>query len=339
MKAAIWKAAGAMEIGSLPKPSIDDHEVLIKVKAAGICGTDLTIYQGKFPRERATPPMVLGHEFSGEIVEIGKSVIDYEVGDRVTADPLTSCGDCYACNNGIQHACSSLKLIGIDKNGAFAEFVKVSTDKVYRLPEALSFEEGAVIEPLAVAVHALQRARLGNDDKILIIGGGPIGILVALVAKVTGIKKILVSEIQDHRIDIIRKIGFDYIDASAYDIRDTFTDYFQAVGPDIVFEATGTARGFQQAIDITRIRGTILEVSVPKIPVELDLKRVNFAELSIVGSRVYTPDDIESAIELLPDIVDRIKNLTHVFPIEDCPDLFKKLSTGEGNLVKVILSF
>jgi threonine dehydrogenase-like Zn-dependent dehydrogenase len=362
MKAAIWTEAGSIEIGEVPVPAIGGGDLLIDVKAAGVCGTDLTIYQGKFPKDRSKPPLVLGHEFSGTVAAVGKSEASgkypgdsggagrgLEVGDRVVVDPLVSCGTCYACVMGAPHVCLSLKLIGVDIDGGFAPHVKASAARVHRLPEGLSFEEGAMVEPLAVAVHAIRRSGMKVGDRVLVTGGGPIGILAALAARSAGARALVVSEIQEFRLKLLRELGLTGFNplaggwgartgvaGGAASTRALVEEHFGGVGPDVVIELTGTEAGMQQAIDSIRFRGKIVAIGLTKGASRLDTRRVVFGEVTVTGSRVYAPVDIETSIDLIASGKVMVGALIKTFRLEEAPSLFRKMASGEGNLMKAI---
>jgi (R,R)-butanediol dehydrogenase/meso-butanediol dehydrogenase/diacetyl reductase len=367
MKAAIWTGAGSIELGEVPVPAIGGDDVLIDVKAAGVCGTDLTIYQGKFPKDRSKPPLVLGHEFSGTVAVLGKNAAagknaafgkhagadrgggrGLEAGDRVVVDPLISCGKCYACVMGAPHVCLSLKLIGVDIDGGFAPHVRASASRVHRLPEGLSFEEGAMVEPLAVAVHAIRRSGMKVGDGVLVTGGGPIGILAALAARSAGARALVVSEIQEFRLKLLRELGLTGFNplaggsgntpgaGSAGGTRELVEEHFGGVGPDVVIELTGTDAGMQQAIESVRFRGTIVAIGLTKGVTGLDTRRVVFGEVTMTGSRVYSPVDIETSIDLIASGKVNVRPLIKIFRLEEAPSLFRKMAAGEGNLMKAI---
>jgi threonine dehydrogenase-like Zn-dependent dehydrogenase len=363
MKAAVWKGAGVMELGEVPPPSIGGGEVLIDVKAAGVCGTDLTIYQGKFPKDRSRPPLVLGHEFSGTVAEVGREAASgtrdgasrdrgrvLSVGDRVVVDPLISCGTCYACLMGAPHVCLSLRLIGVDIDGGFAPRVKASAARVHPIPATMSFEEGAMVEPLAVAVHAIRRSGTAVGDRVLVTGGGPIGILAALAAKCAGARQVVVSEIQEFRLTLLGELGLTAFDPRAGaggsvgagtaggtgSARALVEEHFGGVGPDVAIELTGTEAGMQQAIDAVRFRGTIVAIGLTKGVTGLDTRRIVFGEVSMTGSRVYAPVDIETSIGLISSGRVKVGPLVRTFDLEEAPSLFRKMAAGEGNLMKAI---
>jgi threonine dehydrogenase-like Zn-dependent dehydrogenase len=179
MKAALYKDIKKVETGEIKKPEIKDKEALIKVKYAGICGTDIHIYKGLHPR--ATAPLVMSHEFSGIVEEIGTKRKDIKMGDRVVINPLISCGNCFPCREGHPHICPNLNLVGIDQNGGFAEYTKVNSDKLFKIPDALPMDLAALMEPVAVAVHAVRKSKLSLGDKVAVIGGGPIGQLISQI--------------------------------------------------------------------------------------------------------------------------------------------------------------
>ncbi|MBI9108821.1 MAG: alcohol dehydrogenase catalytic domain-containing protein [Spirochaetales bacterium] len=338
MKALVWTAADKSEIQDISKPEIADDEVLLKVKATGVCGTDLTIYKGYFPAHRAIPPMALGHEMSGEVAETGSAVEGYRKGDRVVADPLISCGHCYNCMRGLRHICTSLALFGVDSHGSFAEYVKVKADKLYPIPEGLSYKQAAVFEPLAVAVHAVRRSRLATGDTVLVVGGGPIGILIAITAQSAGARQVIVSEIQEFRLNILRELGFTVVNPMETGLEEITRNHFEGIGPEVVFEVTGTAGGFQQAIDIASYRGRIIEVGVPKGEQKMDIRKGNFGELEIIGSRVYEPVDIKTALKMLSEGRFDWDKLIKTFPLDAGPSVLKELSSGKSTVMKAIFT-
>jgi 2-desacetyl-2-hydroxyethyl bacteriochlorophyllide A dehydrogenase len=337
MKAAVWLGKDRIELQDRERPRPRGGEVLLRVKAAGICGTDLAIYQGKFDPKRCKPPLIPGHEVCGVVEEIGGGVVGWGPGDRVTVDPLVSCGYCYACLNGFPHVCASLQLLGIDRDGAFAEYSVASANRLYRLPESLDDVEGALVEPVAVAVHDVRRSGLTVGDTALVVGGGPIGLLIAMVASSAGSRRVAVSEVNDHRREMARALGFPAYSPSARDFRESVRDFFDGRGPDIVFEATGSAPGYRDAIDCVRIRGTIVQVGIAKGPIELDLRRLNFAEISVVGTRVYAPADIVAAIALFREKRVAAKNLASAHGLAECASLLAELSSGTSRTMKPVL--
>jgi 2-desacetyl-2-hydroxyethyl bacteriochlorophyllide A dehydrogenase len=338
MKALVWTGAEQSEIRDIEIPVIQADEVLLKVKATGVCGTDLTIYKGYFPAHRAIPPMALGHEMSGEIAELGTAVNGYSIGERVVADPLISCGTCYNCLKGLKHICKTLSLFGVDNNGSFAEYVKVKADRLHRIPDTLSFEKAALFEPLAVAVHAVRRSRLMTGDTVIVIGGGPIGILIAMVAETAGARTVIVSEIQESRLKLLKDYGFTTVNPAKTPADDIINNYYEEIGPEIVFEATGTAGGFQAAIDLACYRGRIMEVGVPKGEQTVDIRKGNFGELEILGSRVYEPVDIKTSLKIIDDARFDWDKLITTFPLEKGPEVLTELASGKTSLMKAVFT-
>lgn len=337
MKAAVWHGKGkiAIESRDLPEPAIG--EVLLRIRTAGICGTDLTIYQGKFDPKRCVPPLVPGHEMCGVIEKLGQGVEGWSVGERVIVDPLISCGRCYACRHGFAHVCTSLQLLGIDRDGGLAEYATAQAGRLHRLPEQVTDLEGALVEPVAVAVHNVRRAQLAIGDSALVVGGGPIGLLIAMVARCAGCSKLAISEINEHRRELAGRLGFRTYAPAAERYRERLREDFEGVGPDVVFEAAGNAAGYQSAIDSVRVRGRIVQVGIPKGPMEVDLRRLNFAEITIVGARVYAPVDIEAAIGLLAAKRIAMEGLASTHPLADCGALLAELTGGSSRLLKPVI--
>ncbi len=237
MKAAVWYDKDDIRVEEREMPSPRAGEVLIRVRAAGICGTDLMICQGKFPRSR--PPLVAGHEFVGEIVTMNDVPSDLKTGDRVAVNPLISCGRCVACRTGFPHVCEKLRLIGVDVDGAFAEYVSASWEKVYRIPANFSYEIASLTEPTAVAIHVVGRSGLRVGDSAVVLGGGPIGLLIAMMAQIAGASRIIVTEILHDRLRFAQKLAFEVIDSSKHDVSQKIRTMTEGRGVDVVFDAAG----------------------------------------------------------------------------------------------------
>jgi len=337
MKAAVWRGKEKITIESRDPPELPPGEVLLRIRTAGICGTDLTIYQGKFDPRRCVPPLVPGHEMCGVIERLGRGVEGWSVGERVVADPLIACGQCYACHHGFPHVCTSLQLLGIDRDGGFAEYAAAPAGRLHRLPEGISDVDGAIVEPVAVAVHDVRRGQLAAGDTALVVGGGPIGLLIGLVARSAGARRVAVSEINGHRREVARCLGLQTYLPTDEDFRERVRADFDGIGPDIVFDATGSAPGYQSAVESVRVRGRIVQVGIPKGAVELDLRRLNFAEITIVGTRVYEPVDIVTAIGLLAGGRVATAGFVSTHGLAECGSLLAQLSGGSSELMKPVL--
>jgi 2-desacetyl-2-hydroxyethyl bacteriochlorophyllide A dehydrogenase len=300
LKAISYQGKNVIEVVDKPIPKVTTDSVLIKVACAGICGTDLAIVAGKHPR--ATPPLVVGHEFVGTIVDLPPDALPHlQIGDRVTANPLLACGTCYVCRAGMPHVCRNLKLIGIDTDGAFAEFVLVKGGSVLKIPPDLSDVEGALIEPLAVCIHAARMSRLQIGDTVVVTGAGPIGLLMAMVAQAAGAARVIVTEVAPTRIASARRLGFTVLNAADADVAKRVLELTDRQGSDIVFEATGHPSVAPYLLELVKIRGQIVEVGVFKQPAPIDLRTLNFHEVHLIGSRVYAAEDFERAINLAAD--------------------------------------
>jgi 2-desacetyl-2-hydroxyethyl bacteriochlorophyllide A dehydrogenase len=308
--------------------------VLIKVAYAGICGSDLAIVAGKHPR--ATAPLVMGHEFAGTIAALPPGLeTGLQVGDRVTVYPLLWCGECYVCQMGLPHVCRNLRLIGIDRDGAFAEYVLAAADTLFKLPDSLTDREGALVEPLAVCIHGASMSRLQVGDTVVVTGAGPIGLLMALVARAAGAARVVMTEVAPARIKAAQDMGFTVVDAGQPDLVDRVRELTGGRGGDIVFEATGHPSVGPYLLELVRIRGQILQLGIFKEPIPIDLRALNFHEVDLIGSRVYTTEDYHRAISLAAQKkIDLSPMISEVLPLSEAVNGFR--AAQAGSTLKVI---
>lgn len=314
MRAARWMGPESIAVETLPRPEPGPGEALIQVAFGGICGTDLMIYLGKHPR--AKTPLIMCHEFVGTVADPGDSALS--PGIPVAINPLLSCGRCYPCTHGTPHICERLGLVGIDRDGGFAQYAVVPTQALCPLPESLDLRKAALIEPLAVAVHAVRVSRLRVGDTTAVLGAGPVGILTAQVARYAGASRVLVSEVSPRRLEIAHALGFDVVDVHDGSITEAVFDATGGVGVPVVFETAGVQATVTAAAMCTRAGGQILQVGMPKTPPTLDVTRLLFAEISLTPIRVYREDDVAAAIAIAASgALDLSSPVTHILPLKD----------------------
>lgn len=301
-------------------------EVQIRVAYCGICGTDLHILHGNMDH-RVTTPQAIGHEMSGTIEAVGEGV-ELTPGTNVTVMPLDWCGDCPACRAGHSHICQNLKFVGIETTGAMQELWTVPASLVIPLPDSLSLQHGALIEPLAVAAHDVRRARLTAGETALVIGGGPIGQLIALVAAQTGASVIL-AEPNEERRNFAARHGALTVDPISEDLSAIVQQETGGAGADVVFEVAGLAATALDATAHARTRGRVVMVAIHPQPVPLDLHRIFWRELEIIGARVYEREDFERAIALLnAGAIPADELISSTVSLADTAEAFATLEAG-----------
>jgi 2-desacetyl-2-hydroxyethyl bacteriochlorophyllide A dehydrogenase len=297
MRAAEYQKPHQLRVVTKNLRSLQPHEVLVDVEACGVCGTDVHIVEGS---SRSSPPVILGHEYAGRIVEVGHGVTGHVAGERVAVDPNIACGTCFYCRRGLVHLCSSLRALGVDIDGGMAEFCIVPAGQVYPLGEEMSPEVSAFVEPVSCAVHGLDRANIRAGDTVVILGGGTIGLILLQLARAGGAARTVVVEPLDHKRALATAAGATVV----CDPRtENPGEVVRTVGPegaDVVFECAGRTETALLALDLARRGGTVEFFGVcpigASIPVEPNL--VYFKELTIVGSYV-NPLTFSRAIGLL----------------------------------------
>ncbi len=316
-------------------PALPAGFMRIRPAYCGICGSDLHSYQGKHPLVH--PPIVLGHEFSGTVVEVGPEVDPKWRGRMVTAIPSLACGTCYACRRGQEHICHRLRVIGnVGAAGALAEELVVPMQNVLALPAAVNLKAGALVEPLAVAVHALRRADLVGGQA-LVIGAGPIGLLTGLAGRALGMTSVAITDVRPARLQLAAALGLHPIDAS-------LRGWQQAVGSlwddgaDAIFDCVATTVTANAALALARQGSTVVLVGVPEEPLELDAIKIQDNELDFKGSAMYRRDDFSTALRLLENRgVDVNPLITAVLPWAQVDDAFRRLVHDPGDAVKVLI--
>jgi len=322
-----------VEVGEADAKAPAAGEVRIRVAFNGICGTDLHIVQGHMDA-RVDMPATIGHEMSGVIEAVGDGV-DLAVGAPVTVMPLRWCGSCAACAAGHQHICQRLDFVGIDSPGALQELWTVPASVVVPLPEGLSLQHAALVEPLAVAVHDVRRSRLAAGETAVVIGGGPIGQLIAVVARAAGATVIL-AEPDAARRDFAAQQGAIVVDPIEGDLAAVVEERTDGAGADVVFEVAGTRGTALDATRHARTRGRVVFVAIHPEPVPVDLHRIFWRELEVLGARVYEREDFERAIELLAaGRVPADALITRVVPLDATMEAFEALLSASAMKILV----
>jgi (R,R)-butanediol dehydrogenase/meso-butanediol dehydrogenase/diacetyl reductase len=310
-------------------------QVQIQVSHCGICGTDLHIFHGKMDH-RVQRPQVLGHEMSGVITATGAGVEGYKPGDRVTVMPLDPCGNCPACQAGHSHICQRLKFIGIDVPGALQGLWTVPAHTLHRLPDTLPFDLGALIEPVAVACHDVRLGKVREGEYVVVQGGGPIGVLVALVAQSAG-ARVLLTEVNPFRVRLAAELGLRVADPRSEDVVALVEQETGGAGADAVFEVSGSAAGAELMTKLPRTRGRIIVVAIFSEAPKVDLFRFFWRELRLLGARVYEHEDFDRAIALAASGKLPLRRLiTNICPLEEVEQSMRQMERG-GEVMKILV--
>ena len=336
MKAAIWKSINNIEIEEIDIPEIENGEVLIKVAYAGICGSDITILNGKHITAR--PPVILGHEFSG-IIEESRSP-HFKKGDRVVVEPLIPCGFCKPCREGDYHVCVDLKLLGIHENGAFAEYVKADANKTYKIPDNIQLLDAALIEPFSVGLHSIDLSHMKIGETVLVAGAGPIGAITGLLALYHGARKVIISDISDFRLNLIKNSGMiSFNPTKDGSLSKYIKDHVDNNGIDIAFECAGTADSVKACLDSLGIKGKLIQIGVPKELIETDYRNMVYKEQKVTGVRVYSIGVFMRSIKFISDRNLILKNfVTDIFDLDNITEAFK-CANDKSRCLKVMIKF
>ncbi len=335
MKASFYTGNQTFEVRDVTPAEPGEGEVRVRVAYCGICGTDLHIFHGKMD-QRVGIPQTIGHEMSGVVEKTGPGVTAFRPGDRVAVRPLDWCGDCPACRAGHSHICMNLKFMGIDSVGAFQELWVVKERTLFRVPDNLSLRLAALIEPLAVACHDVRTAAIRPGETVVVLGGGPIGLLIAMVARAAG-GNVILSEINPYRIATARELGFRTVDPAGEDLKAIVEATTVGAGADVVFEVTASAAGAKTMTELVRTRGRIVAVGIYSRPPEVDMHRFFWRELRLFGARLYEEEDFRNGLELaatgkLP--LERL--ITGVLRLDEIQKAFESFN-GNAEAMKVLI--
>ena len=329
---------GEFEVREMPEHELAGNEVLLKVAACGVCGTDVHIYHGDKGSAEVVPPVVLGHELAGTVVEVGANVKSLKVGDRVAVDPNSYCGECHYCRIGKKQLCTNLYAVGVNRDGGFAEYCHVPEGQCYRLSDNVPLEFGAMAEPLACCIHGIDRAGIRAGDTVLVIGGGAIGLLMVQLAKLSGASIAILSEPVEHRRRIALEVGADaVIDPINEDLKARIRELTGIDGVDVVIECVGNTIATAQSFEAAKRGTTLLLFSVPKAGAThpLSLEQVYQKELKIVGSMI-NPDTHQRAVDLINSgRIQLAPIITHRFPVEQLKEAILMQMSSES--IKVLV--
>lgn len=335
LRRAVYMGPGRVVVEDSPAVTPDQGAVRIDVAYTGICGTDLHVIHGHMDG-RVSVPATIGHEMSGTIAALGAGVVNWRIGDHVTVLPLDPCGECPACVCDHRHLCHRLNFMGIDSTGSMQQSWVVPAATLVALPPSLSLRTAALVEPVAVAVHDVGRAGVAEDDHVLVVGGGPIGVLIALVAEHAGAHVALV-EPDSFRRGIAEDLGLTAIDPTVTDVNAWVDVWTRGTGADIAFEVSGAEGGVATAVDSLAARGRLCLVAIHPEPRAMNLHRFFWRELTLVGARLYTRADFATAIDHLSrGVISAEAMISAVVPLTESASAFSTLERG-GKVLKILI--
>jgi (R,R)-butanediol dehydrogenase/meso-butanediol dehydrogenase/diacetyl reductase len=334
MRAVVFRGIGQIEVQDVPKPELAADEVLIRVGYCGICGSDVeALHTGMYE-----PGLIIGHEFAGTIAQIGSEVTGWRVGDRVVVNDAIPCGACAPCRVGRLDGCEDLTMVGVTHDGGLAECVKVIAEGLHRLPDEVTLRQGALVEPLAVALHGVRRSRLEAGDRVLVMGAGPIGLLTLQCALLAGARSAVVTEIDRTRAELARRLGaVAVLDPSRENVGVALSGLTDGQGPDVIYVCTGAPDPYRDAISLVRKGGQIFVLGLCVEPVDADFMSVVLSDLCIEGSlagRAEFPAAIDFVAQRRVDVESLV---THEIPLDEAAEGLGLAGRPGSGAVKVLV--
>ena len=334
----VMKTPHEISFREVPVPEINDEQVLVKIKRIGICGSDIHVFHGQHPY--VSYPLTQGHEVSGQIVQTGKNIENLKVGQKVTIEPQIYCGHCHPCTHGKYNLCESLKVIGFQALGTASEYFAVDAKKITALPDDFTYNEGSMIEPLAVTVHACKRAGDVSGRKVAVLGAGPIGILLAQTLKAYGADKVLLTDVSDFRLELAKKCGVDFTcNTKENDFSKYLVDCFGEDKADVIYDCAGNNITMGQAIKYARKGSIIVLVAVFAGMAEIDLAVANDHELDIKSTMMYRHDDYVDGIRLVNEEKVHLRPLiSKTFAFQEYLKAYQYIDDNRETTMKVIIN-
>jgi len=330
---------GGIEIREVQVPRIKKStEVLIKVKTCGICGTDVHFYEWMPHSRWIDLPRILGHELAGEVVEVGKDVVNVKPGDRIVTETWGGCGLCYFCRTGVFNMCLNQQRLGQQVDGGMAEYVAIDQINLYTIPDSLPYDQAAVIEPVGVALHGLEHVTTKPGDNYVVLGPGPIGLLAGMLAKASGAAQVFITgiAIDEKRLELAKQLGLTPINIEKENAEAIIKDKTSGLGADIAIDTSGGAGSLSQAIRFLRLAGQIVLVGLAPAS-EFDYTEIVKREVKVFGTWRRQPITWMRAIRLVANGVINVKPLiSHVMPMGQAEEAFKLLHARKG--IKIILT-
>jgi 2-desacetyl-2-hydroxyethyl bacteriochlorophyllide A dehydrogenase len=338
MKAIVYEGPNILNYKEVSDVSPKKLEVKIRVKACGICGSDVHGYLGLTGRR--LEPMIMGHEFAGEVVELGEGVTQYQIGSKVAVYPVDFCGECEMCLQGDVHLCLNKRAFGVlDVDGAFAEYICVPEKSCFKVEETVPYAIGSLMEPLAVAYRGVGHAGDLTGKTVLLVGTGTIGLLALACVKMKNPAKIIVSDLSDNRLEVAKTMGADVvINPGKENFKEIIANHTMGKGVDVAIEAVGAAPTVQQAMSALTFGGIAIWIGNNKQMIEINMQEIVTRELKVHGSFLYGYKEFETVVELLNSGKLNVAPLiSEEITLSQAPEYFEKLAHTPGNLIKVVV--
>jgi L-iditol 2-dehydrogenase len=341
VKALLYTQPYTFEYTDVPDPAVGDDDVLVRVRACGICGSDVAGHTGKTGRR--LPPLIMGHEAAGVVERTGGNVHGFAPGDRICFDSTVYCNQCPACKQGLFNRCIKRQVLGVSvpefkREGAFAQFVVVPHWICAKLPEKMSFVQAALLEPASIGTHAANRPPIAKTDTVVVLGAGTIGLFILQAAKLRGARTAIACDLNEFRLGLAKQVGADVcLNSARVNLQEEIQKRTEGRGADVTFEAVGFAETFRQAISITKTGGCVVAVGNLQKETEFNLQELVSRELTFTGSYA-SAGEFRTCIDLIASGRMNVTPLvSEVLPLWKGPDAFKRLLDGKENLLKIIL--
>ena len=340
MKAVEISKVGCSKVIEMDVPRIEPDEVLIRVHATGICASDIAAYLGQHPYR--VPPVISGHESAGEIIEIGRNVKGFKLGEKVVVEPQIGCGACWLCKNGDYNICKQKRLMGTPNwVGGFAQYIAVPAPCIYKIPSDMPYPEATLIEPLSVGLHAIARSGLKGGESVAVLGTGAIGLMLVLSNIYGKAGSVICSDIKEEKLEFAKSLGAKHVfNPRKTNVTEEILKLTDSIGVDIAFVTVGTDAIMDDALDITRPKGKIIAVANFKAYAQVGMPKVQLQEREIIGTAMYTRDDYLAAVEMMPHAITQLTGfITHRIGIEDLPAMLDAMAGKKiDNAVKIVVN-